>query len=600
MTIPGSVVGSPVTPDELDRLVLSGVAEIMEVLDPSPPRVDGSDRLDVPHARDADPSDASRRASRPPRPLVDLVRAGVRRFDRGPVAIVALGVAVFIIVFTRLHVRNHDAYGSMAFDTGIYDQAIWLLGHTGNPFMTVRGMAVHGHHVNPILFLLAPFTWVGLGTKFFLFVQTAVVGLGAVPVFLIGRSLFAPHGSAGARGLIRRQPVAGAWLAAGIAIAYLLSPVVEWINFTDLHPETFAATPFLFAWWFAMCKRWRPYAVCLLLVLAVREETALAVVMLGVVLMWEARESLWTDAWRNRERRAALMPGLATAAAGIGWYLVATKLILPAFNYGRPPYYLQSFFGSFGGNLSGLVGVALHDPGRLVSTVTKVDRLRYYRDLGVPVLFVFVLSPLHLLLALPTLVSNVLTDNPYPRMIRYQYSAALCGPLWIATLQGLHRLRGNGRGTWARIRVRWLRRAVLGVLLATLIANVNYSPSPLSRVYHSGIWSSRSPHTDVLDHAVAMVPRSAGVSATYNVLPHLDQRRLIYNWPNPFTESYWGNYDAIHPTPLPDPSRVTWLVVDQRAMGDSERKLLASLIAPGGRFAVRMALNDVVVAEATQ
>ena len=48
------------------------------------------------------------------------------------------------------------------FDLAIYDQSIWLLGH-GGTFNTVAGIHVFGAHMSPILYLLAPLSWLGEG-----------------------------------------------------------------------------------------------------------------------------------------------------------------------------------------------------------------------------------------------------------------------------------------------------------------------------------------------------------------------------------------------------------------------------------------------------
>ena len=57
------------------------------------------------------------------------------------------------------------------------------------------------------------------------------------------------------------------------------------------------------------------------------------------------------------------------------------------------------------------------------------------------------------------------------------------------------------------------------------------------------------------------MPDDASVTATYGSLPHLSHREQIYDWPNPFVPSYWGNDDGYR---LPDPSTIDYLVLDRR------------------------------------
>ena len=578
---------------------------------------------------------------RRPEPFVDRASRYMERVMRDPLPgfVVISGMLLFSMVFSWAHIQSHRAFATYSFDTGIYDQAVWALAHEGNPFMTVRGLFVHGHHVNPILYLLVPVSWLGGGATSFLVIQTLVFALGAWPVYLIARKVLArpsnpmasptpstPSVAAAAAmpvvapailtaaGVIPSSPVrvsnsarmksgisggilvghtpnpadtGAAVLGCVLALAYLLSPVVQWVNQSHWHPEAFSGTALLWAWWFALARRWRAYGVAVLIALATREETALAVVMLGVVLLVEHRRSLWTDFFSNRERRRDVVPAALTVLAGTLWFVVSTKVIIPAFNDGRPPYFFKTFFGTFGGSIGGIVRTAVTDPGLVVSTVIKPDRLRYLRDFGLPTLFVFVLSPLHCLMMLPSLASNLLTDNVYAREIKYQYAAVLIGPMWIATIHGVGRV--------VRYRT-WLKRLVLAVFVASLISNINFSPSPLSKASKDGYWSTPTERSAVQLEAVKMVPKDAGVAATYFMLTHLDQRKDVYDWPNPFKPSYWGNYDPVKPTPDPDPARVQWVVADRMTMDDEGRALLESLTAPGGRFEIYFDKSDIVVA----
>ena len=71
-------------------------------------------------------------------------------------------------VRSRLAALRHDRFGTFGFDLGIYDQAAWLLSRARDPFVTVRGLEAFGHHVNSILFFIAPFYRFGAGPHFLL------------------------------------------------------------------------------------------------------------------------------------------------------------------------------------------------------------------------------------------------------------------------------------------------------------------------------------------------------------------------------------------------------------------------------------------------
>jgi uncharacterized membrane protein len=571
-------------------------------------------------------------------------------FRAVPRCIVAFGVLLFVGVFASLHLSNHRAFGSLAYDTAIYDQAIYLMGRTANPFMTVRGLYVHGHHVNPFLFLLVPISWLGGGAESFLIAQTISFACGAIPVFGLTRYLIAgspinaieTSANSGWRRAFRwlqpKSNVGTEWIAAGVALAYLGSPVIQWINWAHIHPESFSTLPFLCAWWAMLRRRWGWFGVCVVILISTREETALAVTMMGLVMVWrtlmlhrgarrmagastgelsqpngfsklvgrwfaapahvvlrdvssavissdQAVQATTETLSRTSGSRNNYLPGLITSFIGGGWYLLCTRFILPRYNNGRPPYYLKSFFGSLGGSVGGIIKTFFTDPSKIINLATKQDRLDYYWALGRPVGFLFLLSPAHLLMVVPSMLSNVLTDSQYPRQIEYQYAAVLVGPLWIATIYALAKFRK---------RLPLMGVAVLAVMGLTYYAAQDFSPAPMSKrgeIY----WAKPDARSAALTEAVGMIPANAGVAASDFVLPHLDRRRHAYLWPNPFEERYWGNYDPVTPTPLPDPNTVDWFVIDDRLLQPSDGELALKLTEPDGPFTIVYKNNGVLV-----
>ena len=117
--------------------------------------------------------------------------------------LVLVAVGAFAALFGVLGVRNQRGFGTWSYDMGIYDQAIWLVSRGGSTFMTVRGLDVWGHHFNPILYLFVPFYWLGAGPSFLYVVQNTLLGLGALPVYLIATARF-------------RRPVVGLLFAADL------------------------------------------------------------------------------------------------------------------------------------------------------------------------------------------------------------------------------------------------------------------------------------------------------------------------------------------------------------------------------------------------
>lgn len=478
---------------------------------------------------------------------------------RAPRVVLAAGMALYVAVFGWLTWRQQANYGTFGYDMGLHDQGIWLSSRLQRPFVTIRGMHYFGHHVNLVSLLYVPFYWLGAGPHFLYASQTVVLALGALPVWLLARDRLG--GDGGLRG--------ADWLALVPAGAFLLYPSVQWMNWWHWHPETLAITPLLFAWWCAVRRRWGWFAVCIGLALSTKEDIALAVLMLGLVLVV-----------MRRERRA----GLATAAAGLGWFLVCTRLVIPPL-LGGIPFYERQLFPQFGDSLGSVLGGIVTSPGEVWALATDRERLTYYLKLLGPLGFVVpLLGAPFLVIAAPQLGVNVLSSLPGTHDIRFQYSAVVVAAVFVATIEALGWLR-----RWRRV------LAVLGVGalgLASVAGNMAWSPSPIGGDYDTGIWAKRVPRHDVFDQAVALVPRGAGVSASYYLIPHLTHRRYAFEWPNPFILGNWG---VANENP-PKVSTAEYLVLDTRL--GQEPALLAALTNPaGGDYRVVFAKDGVVVAK---
>jgi uncharacterized membrane protein len=466
---------------------------------------------------------------------------------------------LFAILFGALGVKNHRNFGTWSFDMGIYDQAFWLVSR-GESWITVRGIDMWGHHVNLIAFAYAPFYWLGAGPSFLYVSQAVVLGAGAIPTYLIARDrLHSP------------------WMGALFGIAFLFYAPVEWIAWANFHPEALVITPMLFAWWFATRRNWGWCFGAAAVALSTREDTALAIFMMGLVLWLLMR--IRNDGSQHDRRMA-----LVVSAMGVAWYLICMRLVIPHFNRGQQPFYVDYFYSNYGGSTTEIVKEMLWRPNRVVSDATQPDRLRFYRDLLLPWGGLPLGGPLQLLIALPQMLASVIGLSPYARMIRYQYTSIMIAPIVIAAIEGTALVCRYRYGRW--IVVPWL-------MACMYLTNIAWSPSPISAVLdREPIWAEPSPRHEVIREAMELIPDDASVTATYGILPHLTHREQIYDWPNPWIMAYFGNDDGYR---LPDPSTIEYIILDRRNVGADQQELVDSLIAPGGDFEVLFDQDEILV-----
>lgn len=469
---------------------------------------------------------------------------------------------LFALVYGALAIRSHRNFGTWGFDTGIYDQAFWLVSR-GRSFMTMRGMDVWGHHVNLVAYAFAPFYWLGAGPEFLVGVQAAVLALGAVAVHLIARDRFA-----------------SAWVGFAFAAAYLLYPPTGWLAWANFHPEAMSITPLLFAWWLGRRRRWLPFGVCIAMALSMREEVALVVIVMGVLLACTGRKQSATGV---RSLRDSLAPWI-TALVGVAWFAVCTKVVIPHFNDGGDPYYLRRFYGSFGSSMGEVLkNMALH-PGKVLSLAAEPDRIRFGFDLLGPFGGLSLLGLPFLALAAPQGLAAVAASNVewFVRDIRFQYTALIAVGVIVAAIEGT---------AWLVGRKSALRRPLLiWMMVCSVLFGIVRSPLPVGA--NAGQWVGPSARTAVRQAALDQLPAGARVSASDDLVSHLTRRPQVYDFPNPFEPMTYGANGKTKA----DPANVDWIAVDTRDMKPAWVALLRAQTSSSGDFVVTWEHDGLVVA----
>jgi uncharacterized membrane protein len=441
--------------------------------------------------------------------------------------LVLVAAASYVVLFSSWTIRNHDGFGTYAFDFGIYDQGLWLLSRFERPFVTIIGRHLFGDHTSFILLFLVPVYWVVPSAKVLLVAQAAALGLGAFPAFLIAREKL-------------RHEV----LAALIAVAYLLHPHIGWTNLEQFHPDVFEVPLLLFALWFMLRARWVWYGLCVGLLLLVKEDVGALVIVLGIYVAV------------RHDRRV----GLLTSAAGALAFATAMWWILPAFNGVGT---LNSWRIPFGGP-GGVVRTLFSDPGTFFAYIFDEKRRWYLWQMFVPLAGLSLLAPSVLLIAVTPLVANLLTTFSYQYDIHYHYGTLIVPVLVVAAVFAI-----------AKARSMRARAALVGVVLgATLACAHLWGATPFSRD-PVPLGDPDLPSIPYIHEAIDLIPKDAAVSAVYNLVPHIDHRERIYMFPTPFRATYWGTFDQ-EGERLPEADTVDYVFVPTY-LGSEPAAVLANI-----------------------
>ena len=398
---------------------------------------------------------------------------------------------IYIVIMGRHSLRSHWGFATAGFDLGIFDQGVWLLSRFEEPFVTIRGLHLFGDHTSFILLLMVPFYWIYPSAAVLLGAQTVALGVAAVPAFLI------------ARDRLRNE-----YVAAAVAVAYLLHPAVGLTNQENFHPDSFQVPLILFAFLFMFRKQWLPYFFFLIAALLVKEDVPLLVFGIGMYV-----------AFRLDRKIGGLTMLLATT-----WLLMNVFVILPGFSDAGSLYVGRLPLDNFGG-LGGFVKAMLTRPWDIVAIAFERDRLWYLFQLLASFSFIPLARWGLLLVAAGPIALNVLSNFPYQYDIRYHYSTLIIPVLTTAAILGV-----------ARMRESVTRHIMVGLMvLASVISTLAWgaigrdvAPDP------------DNPQAQAMRAALESVPDNAVVAAHYTFVPHLSHREEIYEFPVPWKAQNWG------------------------------------------------------------
>jgi uncharacterized membrane protein len=401
----------------------------------------------------------------------------------------------------------------------------------------VRGMQVFGHHANLGYLLFVPAYWLGAGPHFLNFMNTLGVVSCVIPVYLLGRHHL-------------RSDWAGLWLS----VAFLFHYVPQWMIQETFHPENLAAPFIIGAFWFATTKRWKPYWWCIALALIWKEDVALVVAMMGILVFFM---------FGDRRR------GVWTSVIGVGWFLIATKAIIPFFSPDGAVF--DNLFGALGASATDVVVTMVRHPALAGKTLIDHGADKGAYQMMRPFAFAAIPSPHVLLLGLPQHVVNYLSAQNFTWNTTAHYAMF---PYVAITLASIRTVATRSR--------RFIQWGVIVAMLAGVALTVNEGVGPWSTQYSSGIW----PYNDTPEHAavrdlITKVPDGAVVSADYYIVPHLSHRHEIYTYPNPWISSNFG----VGGKPVRSPSRVEYVIARRGPMQGELAKLFDSLLA-GPEFKV--------------
>jgi uncharacterized membrane protein len=404
-----------------------------------------------------------------------------------------------------LVVARHYYYNSiLGEDTGYYNQIFWSTIH-GEFF---RGSLTQGRysdppiysefsaHSSPLLFFLLPGYWIHPSFYTLLVLRNLALSASALPIYLLAK------------------PRMGGAVGFGLAAWHLVSPNLLYQSVSAFYPLQFAVLILPMVFLFFDRARFPLFVAALILALWVREEIALTVGLFTVLALWLRRSWKWV-----------VTPAILSA----GWWYASVHLIMVPSRIKMED--LEGFYRAFPNGYASAPGVLLRQPMEFLALIFNADNATYLYQLVKSTAGMAFATPA-IVFVLPTTFINLIVGAFWKTTtslsMHYSLVASVCLSValvyGVARLARLHRLFVTSERAFALALVLALTpMAVLGVkdVVAygggrnqTLLAD--FSPRP----YHA-----------TLNHIVNTIADDPGASvAAPNVLlPHLSQRRDLYN-----------------------------------------------------------------------
>jgi uncharacterized membrane protein len=437
--------------------------------------------------------------------------AGIRKIISENIGF-SIFLTVWILAFLLLRTLQHFSFGTNALDLSLFDYSIsnTLSGRIMyEPFATKALGSHFALHFSPIIFFITPFYLFFKGPLFLIYIQVFIVGLSAVPFYLIAE-----------------QKLNSKRLAAILAAVYLIyRPLINGLMY-DFHPETFFPLFFFSSIYFLYSKKnMKFYYLFLFLSIFIREDFAIYILFLGIFLLL---------------RKDKRITGLITISICLIYIFAVFFFFIPLFRSAaglHTDYGFLANWKDYGNSGLEIIGSMITQPIKVLTEAGILNTLMKSLNLIGPLLLIPFLSSWSIL-AIPPLLIAALSRIPLMSSFGIYYSYSLFPFLFISVLFGLYNLRSKTKNTTSRLIA---KICVLMILIN--IFNFNWKLLSFSKYNNIAEYSS-------VKELINKIPGDASVSSLSSLIPHIPKREKIYFLPNLDDSDYVLIKDDINKWPM--------------------------------------------------
>lgn len=420
----------------------------------------------------------------------------------GPCAVVILGAILYALFMSYMSVRLHHRLVTRGFDLGGYE-SLFYNALSGHPFRCPANVMPTGDwsslrgHAELSMYVLLPLYALSPRAETLLIIQSSLLGLAAIPLYLIA----ARHTSR--------------VVAAAIALCYLLFPSLHSANLFDFHMQPVAIFFILWVAYFIDARRYVLLALALPIALGCREDIGIGLTIGALFLVFTGYR---------------MVAGAIVAAVSAAYFFTIRFYIMPLAGEWWFQGIYKDLFPPGQETYFGVAKTLVTNPVYVLTTLLTEAKLIHVLRIFTPVAFL-PMRRVHLWwLLVPGAFFTILTTGYKPTVSPlFQYVGHWIPYMFIATALAVAAI-GNKAGKISQA-------ATVMTLVVTSIAASYHWGAVFQRNHLEAGWGkvNLAPLTDQdkqklddLRTLIALIPKEASVGASENVVPHVSNRLTVY------------------------------------------------------------------------
>ncbi len=403
-------------------------------------------------------------------------------------------ILIYIFYFTTASFLRFDNFFTGRFDLGNMDQTVWntlngRIFELTNPNGTNITSRL-AFHADFILILLAPLYFIWSNPKMLLLIQSIILGFGAIFVYLLSKDVLKNKN-----------------LSLVFSFVFLINPALGFVNLYDFHPVALATTFLLAAFYFLKKQKYIWFLIFLLLASLTKEDVWIITAIFGLYIFFI-------------EKRKLLGTGVTIISVAIFYYLI--WYAIPQALGGQ--HFALSYYSDFGNSPASIIRNIVFSPQKTLSIILQKKQMLYLSNLFSPLGFLSILSPITLIFAIPSLLINLLSNQPQFQEIYYQYSSNITPFLFISAIFGVKNL------------LKWLPKIsvnffIFYITFVSILFAYLLGPLPSSRNPNINMFIKQYQDKEIIDDFLSSIPPKFSIAATNNLGSHLSHRQKIFTIP---------------------------------------------------------------------